>query len=1463
MNKKAITCICAFAASVCFSLATFSFGAAADGVGILKGEDGVSAYAAYNLNNGDGEIKSYSYRNITNEKTYESFGCGYGGYFNTRNRWQEAPLLLETEAAGTNSDYLFGELFSGSFTFVGRGIQTLYSDAGEKERDYDTLAFVFDDGEQTIDIRFTQSGTVDYILAEVFYCGDSVVCETSKIKTSLCGKYEGKDYPLYLSFESTSGKLTTRNDDGRSEDTVICDLTPFGYTPMKYYGASVSFRDGKQSVTDSAGKEYPAKGRLLVYELCGQPTTGIAVNTQGATITCFDNLERLYLGAKYTPCPAVAYDILDGDISASVEIAVFDPDGNSVALSAGRFFAEMTGLYVLTYSVTDSGGITASVEYTVEVVDALPRMTCTLLKNYPETCGLYEKIYIIPASVERDGKETAYNVVVMKDGTPIDSFGDEERGWIGANEAGIYTIVYVAPNGVGLFVPFAYEVECLDTAGFILDDIPTEIPYNVEYNFGEPSVTYNGQLYAPTIEIESPNGGRTVLDGYTFTPTEFGEYTIRFSAEIEGHSHERTFRTESIFTNRSLLRANSGFESQQDDYSVTVYDRKVTSGSVAVTKTLAEKSGVLLSGKAADQTFRFVNPINLNELSPTTPIVKLFVPADNGYASLNALELRLVDKYNSANYVSVYYSQHVSLDYYCYVRAGANGRQYGRSNEAAANGQIWTYLYGTVAMNSLCGSANNQPVYGESKNNAFGFYFDYANKSISIDNARDWGFGEFYTVVDLDDPDMVGADRWSGFTTGEAYLEVVIPGSVTKTAAIVVLEVAGQSLGGEEVIDTVAPIIGVAAEYAPDSMPEALVGKRYDVPAATAWDLVCGETEVNVKVVASDGSELEITDGYVFPSETGGYSIVYTAIDIFENVATKVYRFVAVSEIEEITMQWETEPGEYTAGQTIIVPEIFLSGGSGKIKNVGIRILYNGREIVLPASRSLKLTEAGTIVFELVNAEDYLETPFVKTSLTIFAAAPQTATIYVGGIPERYVAGNMAYLPKYSAIDYAFRADEDEYYPSVNVYVNGKLVTGDVFTVPAVGYTELKFTAGSGLRNVEKIFSVETVKPEALSDYFSADGDFDGKLSDDGLIVTTTANNPVTFINPVVYDSLNLSINLAKTIQYYCADGSMSDKICNIPDAVTITLTDYYDEEYKLTIRILPYSKTQSYLEINNSGEYNKIKGSFSAAKTSIQSFKLLLKREGVIQDVRSSLSFSFDSFTNGEKFDGFPSGLVKISFGVEAMNDASILINQISNQIFDGYSYEYGDSTAPVLLLEEKMESGVVMKGEEIVVSAAKAYDVLNMYGTVTLRVLVPRADGTIAVLYDGIGADRSFTLQTEYYGLYTVEYTLLDEYKNREVRTFKYTVRDTVAPTITVDGTLEERYAVGDEMKIPDIFVTSSIDPAPVYVVMIYNSSTRYEVVTGQSSVILKKGDFKLVIYAYDSDYNISVVEYTFVVE
>ncbi len=1422
---------------------------------------GVNAYKAYNLNTGNGEIGLYSYRNIVSTSTFADFGVGYADYYTTATRWQENPLLVETYGSA-ESEWTIGSSFSGVFSFVGRGVQTDYTENGSSQMDYKTLTFTFKSAEQTCSVVFKQAENTDCITVSGLYDGLSVSSKAPTVKSSLCGKSEGKDAPLYFSFDAATGQVYVRNDIGREKDTLVLDFSASGYTPMEYYQASVVFGDIADKVTVN-GETYDAKGRLLVYELCGQPLSGMQANWVGAQISSFDNAEQIYFGAQYKIGEAKAYDILDGDISANIEKKVISPNGQSVEIINNAFTVSEVGEYIIEYSVRDSGNVETKAEYSIVSVDELPKFTCSLLKEYPKSCGIGAKVYLNNALIKCGSAVCEYDIMVLNGNNVVKVQEDQHGKYIAPSSEGTYQFVYIVKSNIGLLKTFSYEMLCKKEAGFFIDKLQEQLSYNVPYDFGTPYAVWENETYPLTLEVTAPSGEQAVVtETFVYTPKEIGVYQLRFYTEINGAIYDHATTIDCVYANSSLFESVVGMDIIQNNYSVTAFERVVSNpSSGTVTKTLTTRTGVVLTGSGTNQTFRFKNSIDLNEISATTPIIDMFVLAGGNYAPLSALKIRLVDKYDAKNSVTVLWSQH-SSDYYCYVRAGAGVNEFGRSNLQNANNIVELYQRGTVTLNTLCGSAvKGLGLYGQSKYNTFGFCFDYRNKAINVCNARPWSEPEYYTVIDLDDMKQVGNAVWNGFTTGECYVEVILPGQLSN-AGIVVFEVAGQSLSGVETTDYTEPVIYSDLTYNKTQLPDAVLGKEYPIPTLVANDVVDGELATQVQVLDPFGEEVEISNGCITPLSLGEYKILYSVVDNSGNKASKTHIFNAVNAIDPIDIYWETEVGEYVVGDTVIIPGVMITGGSGELTNVEFEVLLNGKPIELPASRLITFEEWGELTIALKAAEDYIGSEIKDTILRISIAAPSKPNLKVEGIPEYFIEGQLTYLPFIEAIDYFYSVGDALRNPAVSVWINGQKVEGDYFTVPKGDELTLTISAGSGDRMETVEYVVPIQKPKAITDYFVQSGSVDMKVTDDGTLFTMSQGETITLVNPVVSNELTIDLGLSSFGKYYGIWGIMQNYTVNIPDAIELTLTDYYNPHYAIQIRLTPYDETYSYLQING-GAKLQVMGSFISAKSFKESIKFSVKDNGRLLDNNNSLFYDIDTFLNGEKFTGFPSGVVSISFGIEKFSgDASFLINQIGNQVFDYFSYEYGDATAPMLWTDVEMKTTSALKGESIPIAAAKAYDVLSYYGTVTVKVTIPNADGTLSVYLNNATPTETQYITAENSGIYSIQYTVIDGNGNQTTYTYRYSVIDTSAPIITVNGTIKESYKVGEEMYLPEVYAVSPSGSNVVCTVLIYNKSTRYEVVKGES-VVLKKGDYKLVVYAYDENYNFAETVIEFKVE
>lgn len=166
------------------------------------------------------------------------------------------------------------------------------------------------------------------------------------------------------------------------------------------------------SVIDSDGNKAEIKVTITVISTNKKPTISGTTNVSVAQNSNFDALEGV-----------TAQDEEDGDITSKIQVD-------------GKVDTTVPGEYILTYTVTDSGGLTA---------EATRIVTVTPVNQPPVITGA-DDITINQGSIFDPRKD----VVVMdpEDGDITESL--EVSGFIDVNEPDVYTLIYTAVDSEGL-----------------------------------------------------------------------------------------------------------------------------------------------------------------------------------------------------------------------------------------------------------------------------------------------------------------------------------------------------------------------------------------------------------------------------------------------------------------------------------------------------------------------------------------------------------------------------------------------------------------------------------------------------------------------------------------------------------------------------------------------------------------------------------------------------------------------------------------------------------------------------------------------------------------------------------------------------------------------------------------------------------------------------------------------------
>jgi hypothetical protein len=181
--------------------------------------------------------------------------------------------------------------------------------------------------------------------------------------------------------------------------------------------------------TPAAGDEGASNITVTVDDATVQVTqdytlTVTAANTAPTITVLGDNPATIEAGDTYTDAGATASDAQDGDLTSGISV------DNPVD-------ATTPGTYTVTYTVTDSGGLTATATRTVNVVEANTAPTITVLGDNPVNLTTGDS-YTDAGATAADAQDGDLTSVIAVD-NPVDT-----------SAAGTYTVTYTVTDSGGL-----------------------------------------------------------------------------------------------------------------------------------------------------------------------------------------------------------------------------------------------------------------------------------------------------------------------------------------------------------------------------------------------------------------------------------------------------------------------------------------------------------------------------------------------------------------------------------------------------------------------------------------------------------------------------------------------------------------------------------------------------------------------------------------------------------------------------------------------------------------------------------------------------------------------------------------------------------------------------------------------------------------------------------------------------
>ncbi len=908
--------------------------------------------------------------------------------------------------------------------------------------------------------------------------------------------------------------------------------------------------------------------------------------------------------------------------------------------------------------------------------------------------------------------------------------------------------------------------------------------------------------------------------------------------------------------------------------------------------------GVKANFSAAKQLLKYNNIIDVSKLSKDVPLMD-FMPLvqTRGISEATKITVRLEDAYNSDNYLAVVFYEDPAMALRTRVSAYTNEieqcgyywGEYGFGEPLDPDG-VRTYY---TEMSNIANAATAYLPEGATSLDEivspYSIRLDPTDYSIIL---RRQGYYNYFAsgtsgitgdtvVLTLTDDKNFGDKIFKGFTNDRAKISITIDSIAAASTNLMIYNINGQPMGGEAILDETAPDLTV---YSPkDGVPSAIPNREYKFFDFIATDFVNGNCTDTIYVKAPDSLDFEPQTGDAFvPTMEGEYVIRYESIDGFGNPNVQDFVVKCSWLIEGMTIMYDTpETLTYSVGDTIRIPDYKVVGGSGDIQsNYEVyRVLDGGKVEVKNGKFVANMAGEYRIVY---SAEDYLGD---KADASCVVSVSSNKVPILSGtlnVPAIFMDGAKIQLPTVEAYDFdSIPGLRTNARLKITVSGNGQeetLPDDRTFTPSLEKFGEnIKITYKYYCRNYPdyvgtvKEYDCKIRKATYAQDYFhyeQADYDvsYNASKQESWLRFSLKESkelSTISFVNPVIANAAIVRFSVEKQYQSFAA--------------LRFTFTDKDNAEIGFYVDLTKGDKTTSTLRYLD--KTYTFAGAFNNDEDKTEVPLGIGFTGGSVVNYNSAKICEVTQNFDGSKFEGFPSGYVKIDISfidatvddVEGL-DAGITLSRIRKQGFfasydaNGQLIPFADSVRPDVVFD--FDSSVSYKiGDVVSIPLALAGDELTPYMDVYVTVSTPNFD----TIYNKVLLTAGMTFTVEEYGDYIIEFFATDGAKLKNVSSAVYvSIKDRVSPTITVaDGTTIET-KVGEVVALPEIVVLDNYSEEISLTVFVVNEEGIYATIApndgeelAYSFTALKAGNYRIVFYACDEEFNSSFAEMQIIVK
>ena len=961
----------------------------------------------------------------------------------------------------------------------------------------------------------------------------------------------------------------------------------------------------------------------------------------------------------------------------------------------------------------------------------------------------------------------------------------------------------------------------------------------VELPAGEFNV--NGEIYPAETLVYYPNG-------YTYATnscqlTVHGKYTVEYRAFIDGkwQTKEYTFQTN-----------KNQFDFQTKDSSA-VYGTDTTSWNIG-----AKEEGLMIS-LAKNDVFTYNEPINLAELEENAFVKFNLLPNVYGTCDATELHIQLVDAKDENNFIDVKYALNKGAQTYTYLNAKATNQPYA-GIEYWKNQTVYiNSVYGCPITWTPGGNINTMTTTAQS------LYYTKSDNSVWWGNVTD----EQFRIIDFDA--SYQGTPWEGFKSNYAYLRIYADGYVSDTFNILLNSIGDIDITKTEFVDDKGPDISVDSDKIDlNAMPNATIGKSYKIFDAFATDVyVDKDISVSRRVYydyARDAGkyttkcndykwEYDTYNGRFTPDQAGEYAIVYSAVDYCGNYSEFVVTVIAEeNEIGELTAQLEeVYATEATSHSKISLANVAEISGTEYQTETHYRVTLGEKSIEVKGNALTGYyfipTQAGEysvsiVVTDVVGKSKTLEYPVSVGEVTGAVFDEDTKLL------KYFIRGFEYNLPTLYAKNIV---DGTQVEPEIYV-VDGlgerKYTGGQISFIPdATGNATIIYKAGDNQKSYTvPVVTVTDGEDLSLVKYFKlSEGNIDIEGKERGILLTSrNSDGAATFVKPLAQNDL--------AVKFYLEAGYSNFEY------FTFTLQDSLDpmQMVKVSLRKTEQGK-------NAEVWLNDEKTSATVLNPFYETCEFIITYNHETQMISDgqTAGVKLTETVLGEKFNGFSSGEVYVTIGMQSVSSRSrIYVSAINDTKINGDIIS--DDKRPQAYIQGEYLEKVVKKGAEVTVYSMKVGDVLSqvVYAAVSVTF-----DGEPVVSKEGITLSNASVANTYHFeaskmGRYMISYTAIDAVGKSVTIGFYITVQDFVAPVIKEVSGIPTEANVGEVIKIPTTTATDDCDGAiKVTMYVIYPDLTCRVITESKHFTFIQAGTYIIRYMAMDSCGNMAYLDYTIV--